>query len=184
VIAALAALLLTPAAHAMEVNTLEVRFEDGRYIVELEARLDAPADVVGAVLTDFDHYPQLDERILESRLEVLEHQPPRLITRLRGCVGVIICRSMKRVESLAQRPGELIANAIPEESDVRFGTMFSRWEQKDGYTQVRYRLVIIPDFWVPPMIGRRMMIRTLREGTLSLFRNVERVARRRMQASG
>jgi hypothetical protein len=179
VIGALAALLLAPAAHAIEVDRLDVRFEEGRYVVDFEARLDAPAQAVGAVLTDFAHYPELDERILESRLEVLAHQPPRLITRLRGCVGKILCRSMKRVESIAQRPGELIANAIPEESDVRFGTMFSRWEQKDGHTAVRYRLVIIPDFWVPPMFGRRMMIRTMRDGTLTLFRNVEREARHR-----
>lgn len=180
-IAAIAALLLAPAAHAIEVDTLDVRFEDGRYIVDFHARLDAPADAVGAVLMDFDRYPQLDARILESRVETRPHQQPRLITRLRGCVGVLICRSMSRVEHLEERQGEIIARAIPEESDVRFGLTHSRWEPKDDATEVRYRLEIIPDFWVPPMIGRRMMIRTMREGTLSLFRNVERVARRRTQ---
>ena len=175
--AALAALLLAGTAQALEVETLDVRYEEGRYVVEFEARLDAPADAVGDVLTDFEHYPELDERILESRLEIVARQPPRLITRLRGCVGAILCRSMTRVETIAQRPGELIANAIPEESDVRFGTTFSRWQQEGDHTIVRYRLVIVPDFWVPAFIGRRAMIRTMREGTLNLFRNVERVAR-------
>jgi hypothetical protein len=35
----------------------------------------------------------------------------------------------------------------------------------------------MPKFWIPPVFGRRLMIKTLREGTLSLFNNVEREAR-------
>jgi hypothetical protein len=35
----------------------------------------------------------------------------------------------------------------------------------------------MPKFWVPPILGRRLMISTLREGTLGLFTNVEREAR-------
>jgi hypothetical protein len=35
----------------------------------------------------------------------------------------------------------------------------------------------MPKFWIPPVFGRRLMIKTLSEGTLSLFTNVEREAR-------
>jgi hypothetical protein len=174
-LAAAVAAGVVPAAHALEVQQLDVAFRDGRYVVEFQASLDAPAEAVGAVLTDFDNYPQLDERILESRLDSGGAQL-RLVTRLRGCIGAMLCRSMRRVEVLDQASGELIATAIPEESDVRYGRTHSRWSASGEATNVSYTLEIVPDFWVPPIIGRRAMIRTLRDGTLALFRNVERVA--------
>lgn len=173
------ALLAAPAAFAIDVERLEVqRFED-RYVVEFQARLAAPAEEVGAVLTDYEHYPALDPRILEARREEANHS--RLHTRLRGCLGGLFCRSMQRVETLEERPGEVIATAVPAESDVRYGITHSRWEAREGATAINYRLEITPDFWVPPLIGPRLMIKALREGTLSLFTNVERVARERAE---
>ncbi len=177
-VAALA--LAAPAAHAIEVEKLEVRRSDNRYVVEFKAHLDAPADQVGAVLKDYEHYPQLDSRILESRRDDSE---PVLRTKVRGCVGSILCRTMRRVEKLEEMPGGLIATAVPGQSDVSYGRTHSQWEARDGGTELLYRLEIEPDFWVPPFIGPRMMIKTLREGTLSLFTNVERVARDRAQSS-
>lgn len=177
-----AALACTPAALAMDVQRLDVRYRGDRYVVELEALLDAPAESVGAVLKDYERYPDLDARILESRREVDEDGSLRLLTRLRGCVGTLLCRSMRRVETLEETPDELIATAVPEESDVRFGRTHSHWEARADGTALTYHLEITPKFWIPPFIGRRMMIRTLREGTISLFRNVERAAREQPQA--
>lgn len=176
-----AALAIAPAALAIDIQRLDVRHRGDRYIVELEALLDAPAESVGAVLKDYERYPDLDARILESHRVVDEDGTSRLLTRLRGCVGTLICRSMRRVETLEETPGELIAIAVPEESDVRYGRTYSRWEARAHGTALTYRLEITPDFWIPPFIGRRMMIRTLREGTISLFTNVERVAREKAQ---
>ncbi|NJO12630.1 MAG: hypothetical protein HC872_03275 [Gammaproteobacteria bacterium] len=56
-------------AGAFETHSLSVQREGARYIVDMSAHLDAPAEQVGAVLTDYEHYPQLDARILESRRE-------------------------------------------------------------------------------------------------------------------
>lgn len=170
-------MLAAPAAFAMDVERLEVRRLEDRYVVEFQARLAAPAEDVGAVLTDYDHYPELDPRILEARRDEANHA--RLHTRLRGCLGGLMCRTLQRVEILDERPGEVIATAIPAESDVRFGLTHSRWEASGGGTEVNYRLEITPDFWVPPLIGPPLMIRALREGTLGLFTNVERAARMR-----
>jgi hypothetical protein len=38
---------------------------------------------------------------------------------------------------------------------------------------VRYTTAVAPKFWVPTFIGRPLMLRTLREASLDLFRNVE-----------
>jgi hypothetical protein len=168
--------LWTIHAAAMAVDRLDVRRSGSRYVVEFEAQLDAPAQEVGAVLTDYEKYPELDPRILESRLDATRR---RLHTKLRGCVGRVLCRTMERVEEIASSPDALTATALPMQSDVTYGVTRSQWRVRGGGTQLTYRLEIEPDFWVPPVFGPRLMIKTLREGTLSLFRNVETAARAR-----
>jgi hypothetical protein len=174
----IATLLLAPTANALEVRRLDVSFEGDRFVVILNAQLDAPADGVGEVLKRYDDYPSLDPRITESRVLSRDREHAvRLYTRMRGCLGTLMCRSMKRVEEIEERPNELLATTVLPESDVRFGVTRSQWEPQDGGTSLQYRLEIMPKFWIPPVFGRRLMIRTLSEGTLSLFTNVEREAR-------
>jgi hypothetical protein len=90
-----------------------------------------------------------------------------------------MCRSLQRVEQVEERPDELLATAVLAESDVRFSVTRSQWQPQNGGTALQYRLEIMPKFWVPRFFGRRLMLSTLREGTLSLFTNVERAARTR-----
>lgn len=172
-------LLLAPAAHAIEVERLDVSYQKDRYVVVFTAQLDAPADAVGAVLKDYGQYPKLDPRITESRVLSRERiSSVRLFTRMRGCLGTLMCRSMQRVEEIEEQPEELLATAVLAESDVRLGVTRSQWTANHGGTAITYRMEIMPKFWIPALFGRRLMIKTLREGTLSLFTNVEGAAQR------
>jgi hypothetical protein len=173
------ALLLQSPADALEVERLDVSFQNDRYVVIFKAQLRAQAEAVGTVLKDYEHYPALDPRITESRVLPSDHDGRvRLFTRMWGCVGGLFCRTMQRVEVVEERPGELIATAVLSESDVHIGVTRSEWSPHDGGTALGYRLEIMPKFWIPPLFGRRLMITTLREGTLSLFTNVESAAQR------
>jgi hypothetical protein len=172
------AVLWSGTAHALEVRRLDVSFQGDRYVVVLNAQLDAPPDAVGEVLRRYDDYPALDPRIVEAKVLSREREHSlRLYTRMRGCLGTLMCRSMQRVEQVEERPDELLATAVLDESDVRFGVTRSQWQPQNGGTALQYRLEIMPKFWVPRFFGRRLMLATLREGTLSLFTNVEREAR-------
>ena len=70
-----------------------------------------------------------------------------------------------------------VLSRLLDQSDVRFGVTRSQWQPQNGGTALQYRLEIMPKFWVPRFFARRLMLSTLREGTLSLFTNVEREAR-------
>jgi hypothetical protein len=85
---------------------------------------------------------------------------------------------MQRVEEIEEQPEELLAIAVLAESEVRFGVTRSHWTANQGGTALTYRMEIMPKFWIPALFGRRLMIKTLREGTLSLFTNVESAAQR------
>jgi Polyketide cyclase / dehydrase and lipid transport len=177
---AVAALSLSPVAHALDVERLDVDFRGDRYVVEFVAQLNVPAEAVHAVLTDYDAYPALDPRIKESRVLGRDRDHSvRLYTRMRGCLGTLLCRTMQRVEDIHEMPDELLATAILDQSDVRFGVTRSQWQAKENGTQVVYRLEIMPKFWIPPLFGPRLMISTLRAGTIELFTNVEREAQTR-----
>ncbi len=165
------------AAHAFNVEHRSVEFAERHYRFELVVTLDAPADRVEAVLRDYEHYPQLDERILEAK--VLERPEPDLAilqTTLRACFGPF-CRNVHRIERVTESHMGLVAISDPERSDVKFGASYTALSPlEDGRSRVSYRTDIVPDFWVPSLVGRRFMLKTLEDATTTLFRNVERKA--------
>ena len=170
-------ILAASPAHSLEVSVIETDFEDGSYRVELQAMLDAPADAVAAVLTDFAHYRDLDPRIRESEvLATTDNGEVLLRTRLEVCAGYF-CRTVERVERVTRSRASLMAEVVPGRSDLRRGLTQTRWRAEQARTRVQYTAEFEPDFWVPPFNGRRYALKVLRDATLRLFANVEDRAR-------
>jgi hypothetical protein len=179
-VALLAAVSLwSTAAGAFEIEKSETRYSDRRYQCELSLRLDAPPDQVEAVLRDYERYPSLDTRILQAR--VLERPEPHVVvleTTVRACF-VWFCRNVTRVERVQESELALAATADPSRSDVKFGETHTQLEpDESGGTLVHYRTSITPGFWIPSVVGRRWMLRTLQDATGDLFMNVEMRAKR------
>lgn len=174
---ALSLLLGSTSAQSLAIERAEARFADKVYRFELVATLDAPVESVSAVLRDYERYPALDPRILESRvLERPEQGVVMLQTTLRMCFGPF-CRNVKRIERVEEEGDALHAMADPMRSDVSSGethtTLAAVEEEK---TRVTYTTAIAPAFWIPAIVGRRWMLRTLREATVELFECVEQRA--------
>ena len=174
-----AALLLSaPVAHAFNIERSEARYVDKRFRYELVVTLDAPIDRVDAVLRDYADYPSLNHRILSST--ILERPAPDVVTlqtTVEVCFGWF-CRNVTRVERVQESKHALVAVAEPERSDVKFSETRSELSAgHHGATRVKYVTTVVPGFWVPPMGGRRMLLRTLENETRDLFMNVEKKAR-------
>ena len=183
-IALAAASLWAGTAGAFEIQHSETRYADRRFQCDLNIRLDAPLDRVEAVLRDYEKYPALDARILEAR--VIDRPAPNvatLETKLRFCMGWF-CRNVNRVERVEESPHALAASADPTRSDVKYGeTSMQLSPGEDGGTIVHYRTSITPAFWIPSVVGRRWMLRTLQDATGNLFMNVETKAREEEKAA-
>ena len=175
--------LCAGAAGAFEIKHSETRYANRRYQCDLDIRLDAPLDKVEAVLRDYEKYPSLDTRILEAR--VIERPAPNvamLETKLRVCLGWF-CRNVSRVERVEESPHALAATADPSRSDVKFGeTRLQLSPGEHGGTLVHYRTSITPGFWIPAVVGRRWMLRTLEDASGNLFMNVETKATGRTES--
>jgi hypothetical protein len=171
--------LWSVAAGAFEIEKSETRYADRRFQCELSVKLDAPPDEVQAVLRDYERYPSLDTRILQAR--VLERPEPNVVvleTTVRACF-VWFCRNVTRVERVQESEHALAATTDPSRSDVRFGETHTQLSpDENGGTRVHYRTSITPGFWIPSVVGRRWMLRTLEDATGDLFMNVEMRAKK------
>jgi hypothetical protein len=169
-------------AGAFEIEKSDTRYVDRRYQCELSVKLDAPPDKVEAVLRDYERYPSLDTRILQAR--VLERPEPNVVvlqTTVRVCFGWF-CRNVTRVERVQESQHALAATADPHRSDVKFGeTSTQLAPDENGGTLVHYRTSITPGFWIPAVVGRRWMLRTLEDASGDLFMNVEMRAKKEQE---
>lgn len=175
-LASLASLSTSAPARAVQVDHIETRYEGGEYRLSLTATLAAPLAQVEAVLRDYVHYPELDGRIMA--VHTMTTAVPgelRLYTRIHVCVS-FVCRDVDRVERVQEQPGELLATVIPEQSDAERGETRTSLLAQGEHTRVQYTTMIVPKFWVPAWFGRSLMLRTLRDGTVSLFQQVEQRA--------
>ena len=167
---------IAPAAQAFTIEAAEARYVDQQYQFEMVAMIDAPIEQVEAVLRDYSHYSQLDTRILDARvLERPEEHVAILATTVRACFGPF-CKNVKRVERVEEAPLALTATTDATRSDVKSGLTRTELTTTPTGTRVTYRTTIVPDFWIPAFVGRRLMLRTLEEATINMFTNVEKIA--------
>lgn len=166
-------------ANAFELQRAAPEFIENEYRFEMTAVLDAPIDEVERILRDYENYPTLDSRILDAKvIERPQEGAAILQTTLRACFGPV-CRTVRRIERVEESSHALLATTDPERSDVKFGetrmALAPADEDKDK-TRVTYQTRLQPDFWIPALVARRMMLETLEDATIELFRSVEQQA--------
>ncbi|KPV41148.1 hypothetical protein AN478_04425 [Thiohalorhabdus denitrificans] len=169
----LALLGLVATASAETVRHLDVE-QDGRaYTVQFEAVVEAPPDRVFALLTDYDRLEQLNPSIIEAERLGMAGGMERVRTVLESCVA-FFCRQMERIEEITTRHQRTIeSRVVPEASEVESGS--TRWELAavtEG-TRIRFRTRMVPEFWVPPVIGPWAIRSNLESDLRVLIRRLE-----------
>lgn len=171
--------LVAGAAASAELRSLEMTESGPRVRLEIVAALDAPPAAVFDVITDYDHLDRLHPNLLESRVVGrVDARTVDVYTKVRGCVAVVFCRSLSRVERLTEaRPEGLRSEVLPERSDFAYGTVSWRLRGDGGGTVVEYETEVEPEFWVPKLFGRPLLASFMRRTTLEMIDRVEVLAR-------
>ncbi len=176
--AGLALALAGPSLAAGTITEQRIWSEGDRYLIHVEILLDAPADRVRARLTDYDNLHRLSDTIRESRL--LDADPPRYTVRLRsrGCIG-IFCRDLEQVQAVTERDdGFILVEDLPGRSDFRAARAVWRISAAGtDRSRVSYSAELLPDFWIPPLLGPPLFRDRLARETRQLLDNLERLAR-------
>ncbi len=174
---ALPLLLWMSAATAAEIRSINVEHHKGRYTVSSEVWFDATVAQVFEVFRHWDLSTQFSSAIAESRdIAADEYGRPGYYVRNEGCV-LFFCRSFVRQGHVELDVNEeLRAFANPELSDFKLSNETWTFVVDDGGTVVRYRLLMEPDFWVPPGIGPYLIKRKFRNKGGDAIDRIEAIA--------
>lgn len=176
-VAAVWLLVHTAMIAAAQVTANEITRDGDRYEVAFDVRIAAPADRLMRYLTDYANYSEYFHSIRESTLLAgAPRAAQRVRLRLRGCVW-FFCRTVTFVKDVtAAADGEIRARIEPRLSDFREATEYWRVTPSAGETRLQYRAALVPDFFVPPLIGPWLLKRQIRASLISGAETLETLA--------
>lgn len=179
IFAGLACLFFGAAVSAAELRFIEVERDSDKNLYTLKSItwFEADAKSLYDVLTDYDQFYRFTSAIVESKnMEPDSKGRPEYFTRMEGCV-LMFCKSFVRMGHLLLQPKrEIIAVTDPERSD--FKKARERWQlqpERHG-TLLIYEFDMVPDFWVPPVVGPYYMKRALKSGGARAINRIEALA--------
>jgi Polyketide cyclase / dehydrase and lipid transport len=170
--------LVSSIAHASQLVRLDVDQKANSYAVYVVMELDAPAEKVRAILTDYAHLDRLNASIIASEIiGARSDGTVRVLTRFENCI-LFFCMTMQRVEDITEDVhGRILVALVPDASSFRSGQ--ASWEVKSigSRSRVVHRATLEPDFWLPPWMGTAIVKATLRREIRASFENLECLAR-------
>lgn len=166
-------------AHASQLVRLVVDQKADIYEIQVEMMVDAPAENIRAILTDYANLDRLNESITSSRIIDGEHDGAvRVLTRIENCI-LFFCKELQKVEDVTEDDhGRIVVTLVPNSSNFRSGE--SSWELQDSgdSTRVIHHARLEPDLWIPPWIGTAILKDTLRKEIIKSFETLDCLARK------
>ena len=163
---------------AVDITELEVSEDGGVYQIKLASVINAPAEYVYRVLTDYVHLHRLHPSIIQS--DILPSPGAGIVrvrTRILDCI-LIFCMELDRVQDIGEVPPHHLHTVIvPSMSNFRSGKADWRIEDMGERSQLIYEAQMAPNFTVIPIIGPYLVKRKLREEMASSLLRIECIAR-------
>jgi hypothetical protein len=140
--------------------------------------LDAPAEKVRAILTDYAHLDRLNASIIASKImDDKNDGTVRVLTRFENCL-VFFCMTVQRVEDITEDDqGRILVTLVPDASSFRSGQALWEVTSTGSGSRVIHRATLEPDFWLPPWIGTAILKATMRREIRASFENLECLTR-------
>lgn len=162
---------------AAEMRSLDVRYENGYYMMESEVWFDVDREPIYRVFSTWELSTRFSGAIVEARdLEEDDEGRPGFYVVNRGCV-LLFCKSLTRQGYVEREEPELLrAFADPEHSDFEVSNETWSFVEEDGGTVITYTLYLKPAFWVPPGIGPYLIQRKLKKDAGRALDRVEAIA--------
>ena len=136
----------------------EATHDDERYKLTFEVVLNAGRDKVWNIMTDYNRLPRVSKVIVESRiLKQEDENRHRVGVTLHACV-LIFCKTMKKVVDIQAWPqNDIIVIGDPALSDFSYSVERWRVVAEGAKTRLYYSAEMVPDFFIPPLIGPWLM---------------------------
>ncbi len=172
----LACCVLPCTAGAAEDVTLRIERVNDEFLLDGTFHAPVPSTVAWAVLTDYEGMPRFMDDLQESR--VIERDGTRLRLVQRGVTRLGPFSFDYDVErEVVLEPGRAVHSRALR-GNVKKLDMKTFVEPEGTGTRIRFRAAMIPDFWVPPLVGARL----IRARFERQFENLLKEMRRRAEA--
>jgi hypothetical protein len=168
--------LAATAAYGGKVADVRVGQEGDYLTMHSEVVIPRMPAQVHEVLTDFERLGRINGEL--KNVEILGRQDDgraRMRVVARVCV-LFVCLDFVWVQQVyTDSSGDIVADIEPGTGDFRSGQ--ARWHMlaEDRGTRLVFDARLEPDFWFPPLIGRWLMERKLRNEAMVTATGIERV---------
>lgn len=151
--------------------------QNGHYLIKLSMQLKAPKQRVIEVMTNYNRLKRLSKTIVSSNIVEQRNNYTKVKLVNEGCV-LFICQTIIQLQNVVHLDNDYITvNVEPMDDNIKFGSQLWHFEAVDaGLTNVHYSADIVPDFWIPPLIGSWIFQNTLAEEATLMMNNAEKFA--------
>jgi hypothetical protein len=171
-------LLGSALVNAAELRDVAVERDDDYYRLNSTAWFDASPEALYLVISNYDLFTRFTSAIVESRnVPADDNGRPQFYARMEGCV-LLWCKTFIRNGYLLLDPlNEIVAVTDPDRSDFKLSRESWKFVPEGEGTLMIYEFEMVPDFWVPPVIGPFYIMRALRSGGERAIDRIEALAR-------
>lgn len=175
-------ILLPGTSLGAEINSVEVRKENNHYYLHINAIVKTDVDNTIKIITDYENLPSINPYLKESKLLEEPENERTTVNMLTELCILFLCYNIRHVQTFHHiNNGILFSRIIPGKSDFHAGWM--RWEIKGidsnkiyPVTQIILTIELVPDFFVPPVIGPYQIRKIMLDMTRATISNLERKA--------
>jgi hypothetical protein len=161
-------------ATAGELEELSVTEADGEYTLRIVSVLDAPADYVYKIITDYKHAYRLNPTITD--VEILpsgRDEVVRVRNLSKQCVGPFCFDIAWAGDIVETRDGDIEVKTIPQLSNFVSGYAIWHIRPQGEHTRVLYESRLKPSYFIPPVIGSVIIKKHIKDDTLATFKRIE-----------
>jgi len=166
-----------------DIKTIEIKKEKNLYHMHINATVNADFDNVIRIITDYENLPLINPYLKESKLMDNPENERITVNMLTEICVLFLCFNIRHVQTFHYiENGILFSRIIPGKSDFQAGWM--RWEIKaidsnkmSPVTQILLDIEMVPDFFVPPVIGPYQIKKIMFEMTRATIINLEEKAK-------
>jgi len=163
---------------AAEFEELNVTETNGEYRLRIAAVLDAPADYVHSVVTDYKHVYRINPSVTEVEILPSGHAGVIRVRNLSEQWVGPFCFNINWVGDILETgEGKIRVKTLSEPGNFESGDAIWEIRPRGERTWVLHESRLKPDFFIPPVIGDNIMKNRMRTNTLDTFKRIECHAR-------
>lgn len=167
------------AALAYEVQHVKVARDGEHYKLNMQVLLDADAEAAFRTMQDVNNLPQINPSVIKVLPLHTASSGEDVYTQVHLCIA-FVCRTLAQVQNMTHSSSEagylLQAIVDPERSNLKSGR--ARWHFSDcgeQQTCLAFEAELVPDFWVPPLLGPWLIQRSMKQEALVSSAGLERL---------